>query len=97
MIGQDIPEALWPLELRKGKEGQPYATRTRLGWSLNGPVESEPFVEEPAFSNYVHADERLNAQVEQFWKLETSEALANSLPQFSVDDEKAVDMWRTVN
>ena len=93
LIGQDVPEALWPLELRKGKEGQPYATRTRLGWSLNGPVESEPFVEEPAFSNYVHADERLNVLVEQFWKLETSEALANSLPQFSVDDKKAVDMW----
>ena len=44
LIGQDVPEALWPLELRKGKEGQPYATRARLGWSLNGPVESEPFV-----------------------------------------------------
>ncbi|XP_068728862.1 uncharacterized protein [Montipora capricornis] len=63
------------------------------GWSLNGPVGSEPFVEEPAFSNYVHADERLNAQVEQFWKLETNEALANSLPQFSVDDKKAVNIW----
>ena len=66
MIGQDVPEALSSLELRKGKEGQPYATRTRFGWSLNGPVESEPFVEEPAFSKYVHAEKRLNAQVEQF-------------------------------
>ena len=34
LIGQDVPEVLWPLELRKGKEGQPYATRTCLGWSL---------------------------------------------------------------
>ena len=31
LIGQDVAEALCPLELRKGKEGQPYATRTRLG------------------------------------------------------------------
>ena len=45
LIGQDVPEALWPLEFLKGMEGQPYATRTRLGWPLNGPVESEPFVE----------------------------------------------------
>ena len=37
LIGQDVPEALWPLELRKGEEGQPYATRTRLGWSLMVP------------------------------------------------------------
>ena len=93
LIGQDVPEALWPLELRKGKEGQPYATRTRLGWSLNGPLESEGLVEESALSNLARADERLDAQVEQFWKLETSEALANSLPQFSVDDKKAVDIW----
>ena len=78
LIGQDVPEALWPLELRKGKEGQPYATRTRLGWSLNGPMESESFSGEPNFSNLVHGDERLDAQVELFWKLETSEALANN-------------------
>ena len=93
LIGQDVPEALWPLELRKGEEGQPYATRTRLGWTLNGPLESECLVEESPFSNLAHADERLDAQVEQFWKLETSEALANSLPQFSVNDKRAVDIW----
>ena len=90
LISQVVPEALWPLELRKGKEGQPYATRTRLGWSLNGPVGSEPFVEEPAFSNYVHADERLNAQVANE---RLNAQVANSLPQFSVDDKKAVDIW----
>ena len=76
MIGQDVPEALWPLELRKGEEGQPYATRTLLGWSLNGPLNSEHLIEESALSNLVRADESLNAQVEQFWKIETSEALA---------------------
>ena len=32
--------------------------------------------------------------MEQFWKIETSEALANSLPQFSVDDKRAVDIWK---
>lgn len=31
--------------------------------------------------------------MEQFWKLETSEALANSLPQFSADDKTAFDVW----
>ena len=36
-----VSEAALALELRKGQEGQPYATRTRLGWSLNDPLESE--------------------------------------------------------
>ena len=92
ILMKDVPEALWPLELRKGEEGQPYATRTLSGWSLNGPLDSEHLIEESALSNLVRADESLNAQVEQFWKIETSEALANSLPQFSVDDKRAVDI-----
>ena len=66
LIGQDVPEALWTLELRKGKEGQPYATRIRLGWSLTGPLESESLVVKSAFSNLARADDRLDAQVEQF-------------------------------
>ena len=31
LIGQDVPEALWPVELRQDGEGQPCATRTRFG------------------------------------------------------------------
>ena len=65
-----------------------------MGWSLNGPLESESFIEEFAFSNHPHDDERLDTQVEQFGNLETSEALAKSLLQFSVDDKKAVDIWK---
>lgn len=65
-IGQDVPEALRPLELRKGKEGQPYATSTHLEWSLYGPLESDSLSGETAFSNLARADERLDAQVEQF-------------------------------
>ena len=36
LIGQDCSEALIPLEVRKGKKGEPFATRTMLGWSMNG-------------------------------------------------------------
>ncbi|XP_013402058.1 uncharacterized protein LOC106167743 [Lingula anatina] len=38
LIGQDNAEALIPLEVRRGNKGEPFATRTILGWSLNGPV-----------------------------------------------------------
>ena len=56
-------------------------------------MDSEHLIEESALSNLAHGDESLDAQVEQFWNIETSEALANSLPQFSVDDKRAVDIW----
>ncbi|MPC45815.1 hypothetical protein E2C01_039521 [Portunus trituberculatus] len=37
LIGQDTPEALLSLEVRSGN-GAPFATRTRLGWAINGPL-----------------------------------------------------------
>ena len=38
LIGQDVPDALVPIDVMKGPSGSPYATRTSLGWALNGPV-----------------------------------------------------------
>ena len=34
LIGQDCPEALMPLTTIPGGKGEPYAVRTRLGWSV---------------------------------------------------------------
>ena len=39
LIGQDNSEAFIPLEVRKGKPGEPYAVKTILGWAMNGKVE----------------------------------------------------------
>ena len=35
LIGQDNSEALLPLEVRRGRAGDPFAVRTCLGWSVN--------------------------------------------------------------
>ena len=42
LIGQDCPEALIPISTVAGKRGEPYATRTRLGWTVSGPVSRQP-------------------------------------------------------
>ncbi|KAJ8050539.1 hypothetical protein HOLleu_03781 [Holothuria leucospilota] len=41
IIGQDVPDALVPLNVRNGRHGEPYATRTVLGWTLNGPLRGD--------------------------------------------------------
>ena len=38
LIGQDYPDALIPLATVPGEKGEPYAVKTRLGWTVNGPV-----------------------------------------------------------
>ena len=38
LIGQDVPEALEPSEIRTRRGSGPYATKTKFGWTLNGPL-----------------------------------------------------------
>ena len=38
LIGMDCPDALIPFETAAGMTGEPYDIRTRLGWSLSGPI-----------------------------------------------------------
>ena len=40
LLGQDCADALIPIDVRRGSRGQPFATRTLLGWSLNGYITS---------------------------------------------------------
>ena len=96
LIGQDTPKALIPLEVRYGGENEPYATRTALGWTLNGPLGRHDrehkaecfFVREDAENR----DAGLEAQVERFWQLDAGQAV-DDRPQYSVDDKRALDVW----
>ena len=90
LIGQDIPEALIPLEVRRGNIGEPYATRTTLGWSINGPTGMAK--NHNAIVNFVHADP-LENQVEKFWKLEASELLTDDNTAMSVNDKRVINIW----
>ena len=38
LIGQDCPNLLPQLETKYGKKDEPYAVRTKLGWSIYGPL-----------------------------------------------------------
>ena len=45
MIGGNCPEALCPLETRRGAAGEPFAFRSRLGWTVCGPRWHSPAVD----------------------------------------------------
>ena len=38
LIVSDVPETLDPVEIRHSENGGPYASRTRCGWAVNGPL-----------------------------------------------------------
>ena len=65
LIASDVPEALDPLEIKHSQEGGPYATRTRIGWAVNGPLGRHRHRSQ-ASSFFVKVDPQLQRMVEDF-------------------------------
>ena len=93
LIGQDYPDALVPLATVPGGKGEPYAIKTRLGWTVNGPVNaSETRGEQQAFFTQGERYEQLDRQLERFWKLESS-GLYDDDRAMSVQDRLVTARW----
>ena len=87
LIGMDNAHLIMPHEIRSDMSGQSklYASRSLLGWSLNGPVDSDLCAEVSV--NFISLEE----QVENLWKLESQgEELS-----MSVEDRKVVSVWES--
>ena len=97
LIGQDVPEALIPLDVIRGKRGEPYAVRSALGWTVNGPlgVNTTQNHGRSVSSNFVSAktaDQSLNEQLEAFWKIE-SNGVYGEETAMSVKDQEVIKLW----
>ncbi|XP_069139352.1 uncharacterized protein [Argopecten irradians] len=98
LIGQDVPKGLMPIEVRRGKDGEPYVIKTVLGWTINGPLGN--ISEDLHMASACHfvygksdSDISLEARVEQFWSIDTGQVLAGSVPELSVDDRRVLKVW----
>ena len=93
LIGQDYLDALVPLATVPREKGEPYAVKTRLGWKVNGPVNaSETRREQQAFFTQGERYERLDRQIEKFWRLESS-GLYDDDRAMSVQDKLVTARW----
>lgn len=95
LIGQDVPEALTPLEVVHGGTGSrcPYATRTVLGWTLNGPLGRTQDEAKVARVNFVQSDDSLDMKLERLWSLESVPNI-NSGKHLSCEDSKTLKLWQ---
>ena len=91
LIGQDSPEALMPITTIPGGKGEPYAVRTRLGWSVSGPVSSSSKKVFPV-SHYISNGDLLHEKVERFWKLESS-GIYEQERGMSTEDRRVLELW----
>lgn len=88
LTGQDNPAVMIPKKIRGRGSGAPYATKTILGWTLNGPLEAGPSTH--VSSHFVDTDTILQHQVEKFWKLED---VGGDNIGMSVSDKKVISTW----
>ena len=67
LIASDVPEALDPIEVKHSQNGGPYASRTRIGWAINGPLGRRRKGSQPhSASFFVRVDPQCQRMVEDF-------------------------------
>ena len=86
-LGQDVPEALEPCEVRSCPGKGPYGMKTKFGWTSNGALGRHScFVK--CCVNFIRADEELDWMYQQFMNLEFSESVSDPTSPLSCQDEK---------
>ena len=66
LIGQDNAEALVPLEVRQGQKGEPFASKSLFGWSVNGPDRLCNIVSKHVLSHFISSSSS-NSDVDKLW------------------------------
>ena len=66
LLGADHHLLVAPIEIRRGKEQEPYAIRTPLGWIARGPV-GENLEEKHATINYLETKTTTDVPFKRFW------------------------------
>ena len=85
LIASDVLTVFDPLEVKHGQDGGPYASRTSIGWIVNGPLGRHH--EGPrAVSFFDKADLELHRMVKDFYDSSFSESSADDKPEMSQEE-----------
>ena len=90
LIGQDNPAALVPIEVRRGPADAPFATRTLMGWSLNG--RSPMNVASHAVTSHFISTTILDKRIDRLWELEEI-GMPQDVLEMSIEDERVIKLW----
>ena len=96
LIACDVPTVFDPLEVKHSQNGGPYASRTSMGWVVNGPLGR--YHKGPrATSFFIKADPEFHQMVKDFYDSGFSESSADDKPEMSQEELRFVhELERTV-
>ena len=86
LIGDNTPEAFWIQEERRGGPRQPFAHKTQLGWTIQGPSSSKANCQ--ASVNFVH--ESVDLQLQRLWTTDFPERQHDDEQLPSIEDKEAI-------
>jgi hypothetical protein len=89
LIGQDNAEALLPLEVKRGKPGEPFAVRTLFGWAVYGQAPLSK-TSRQVVCHFVCNSTPLEDAVTRLWQVE-NEGLDTM--SWSRDDKAVIDIF----
>ncbi|KAK3752073.1 hypothetical protein QZH41_005572 [Actinostola sp. cb2023] len=92
LIGNDVPKALEPKQVKESQDGGPYAIRTLLGWTINGPLGRKGVSNRT--SNRIEADVLLNEQFKQYCNMEFNDTNYHDETTMSQEDIKALNSMK---
>lgn len=90
LIGNDASKALEPKEIRKSRDGGPYATRTQFGWTINGPLSR--MSNSTRTANRIQSSCELNMQFEKFCEMEFNDSQFDAKKAMSQEDKRALNI-----
>ena len=83
LIGHDVPKALELKEVKKSQDGSPYATRTLLGWAINGPLGRNG--NGARTTNFIRRDAELAHMFQRFCNMEFNDSLLDNQREMSLE------------
>ena len=87
LIGADMPHLLLHLDYKVGKQNDPVAIKTKLGWVLMGGKS----ITNKSLTNYINSDlELLSQNVEQFWAIESYGTTKNDVSLLPKNEQRAI-------
>ena len=89
LTASDVSEALDPVEVKNSEHGGPYASGTRLGWVVNGPLARYQHGSH-ATSFFVKADTELQQMGEDYYNLDFNESIADKRTELSPDERRFI-------
>ena len=87
LIASDVPEALHPIKVKHSQNGDPYASRTCIGWAINGPLGLRRNRSQSQSAGFfVRVDPQYQRMVEDFYSRDFTDCFVDHTTEMSQDE-----------